>query len=62
MEKKSVSMTVRLEEALAEKILRLAQSDERSTSYVIRKLLIQALENSERRTSNVERSRDGRNR
>ena len=62
MEKKSVSMTVRLEEALAEKILRLAQSDERSTSYVIRKLLIQALENSERRTSNAERSRDGRNR
>ena len=62
MEKKSVSMTVRLEEALAEKILRLAQSDERSTSYVIRKLLIQALENSERGTSNVERSRDGRNR
>lgn len=55
MEKKSVSMTVRLEEALAEKILRLAQSDERSTSYVIRKLLIQALENSERRTPNVER-------
>ena len=48
MEKKSVSMTVRLEEALAEKILRLAQADERSTSYVIRKLLIEALENSER--------------
>lgn len=43
MEKKTVSMTVRLEEDIAAKILKMAESDERSVSYVIRKLLMEAL-------------------
>lgn len=44
MEKKSVSMTVRLEEELAAKIQKMADADERSVSFVIRKLLLKALD------------------
>jgi len=36
-------MTVRLEEEIASEILKLAKKDERSISYVIRKLLLEAL-------------------
>ena len=43
MEKKTVSMTVRLEEDIAAKISQMAEADDRSVSYVIRKLLLEAL-------------------
>lgn len=38
-------MTVRLEDEIAVKITKIAERDERSISYVIRKLLLEALEN-----------------
>lgn len=44
MDKKTVSITVRVEEEIASKITQLANQDERSISYIIRKLLIEALE------------------
>ena len=49
MDKKTVSITVRVEEEIASKINEIANRDGRSVSFVVRKLLIQALENSESR-------------
>jgi predicted transcriptional regulator len=46
MQKKTVSMTVRLEDEIAAEILKLSAQDDRSVSYVIRKLLLQALDKS----------------
>jgi predicted transcriptional regulator len=43
MDKKTVSITVRVEEEIASKINQIAVKDERSVSFVVRKLLIQAL-------------------
>jgi len=49
MEKKTVSMTVRLEEDTAAEITKRAEADERSVSFVIRKLILKALESEKRR-------------
>ncbi|MDR1789645.1 MAG: hypothetical protein LBR12_04805 [Opitutaceae bacterium] len=42
--KKNVSMTVRLEESLGEVVQQLAEEDDRSIGYVLRLLLIEALQ------------------
>jgi|TARA_B110000093_G_scaffold139401_1_gene149707 predicted transcriptional regulator len=43
MDKKTVSITIRVEEEIALKVTQLAEQNERSISYIIRKLLIEAL-------------------